>query len=143
VLQYRALQCDLSPSIKYYASYVEPGFKTIDRNITSVYYCGLVCARQMAANGSGAIVVTSSQVSEVARPGMSHCTAAKGGVRQLVRAMAVDLPPYGIRVNAIASGPTLTPGNPAMFERPDVAEVNQRTIPRQGCRSQDGGYTIL
>jgi NAD(P)-dependent dehydrogenase (short-subunit alcohol dehydrogenase family) len=103
--------------------------RMIDRNLTSVYYCGLVCARQMAANGSGAIVVTSSQLSEVARPGMSHYAAAKGGVRQLVKAMAVDLAQYEIRVNAIAPGPTLTPGNQAMFERPDVAEVNQRTIP--------------
>lgn len=101
----------------------------IDRNLTSVYYCSLVCARQMAANGGGAIVVTSSQLSEVARPGMSHYSAAKGGVRQLVKAMAVDLAPHGIRVNAMAPGPTLTPGNRAMFEQPDVAEANLRTIP--------------
>jgi NAD(P)-dependent dehydrogenase (short-subunit alcohol dehydrogenase family) len=101
----------------------------IDRNLTSVYYCSLVCARQMAAQGGGSIVVTSSQLSEVARPGMGHYAAAKGGVRQLVKAMAVDLAPYGIRVNAMAPGPTLTPGNRAMFERPEVAEANLRTIP--------------
>jgi NAD(P)-dependent dehydrogenase (short-subunit alcohol dehydrogenase family) len=103
--------------------------RMVDRNLTSVYYCSLVCARQMATNGGGAIVVTSSQLSEVARPGMSHYAAAKGGVRQLVKAMAVDLAAYGVRVNAMAPGPTLTPGNRAMFERPDVAETNRRTIP--------------
>jgi NAD(P)-dependent dehydrogenase (short-subunit alcohol dehydrogenase family) len=103
--------------------------RMIDRNLTSVYLCSLVCARQMATNGGGAIVVTSSQLSEVARPGMGHYVAAKGGVRQLVKAMAVDLAPHGIRVNAMAPGPTLTPGNRAMFERPDVAEFNRRTIP--------------
>lgn len=103
--------------------------RMIDRNLTSVYYCSLVCARQMASNGGGSIVVTSSQLSEVARPGMGHYATAKGGVRQLVKAMAVDLAPHGIRVNAIAPGPTLTPGNRAMFERPDVAEANRRTIP--------------
>lgn len=103
--------------------------RMIDRNLTSVYYCGLVCARQMASNGGGAIVVTSSQLSEVARPGMGHYAAAKGGVRQLVKAMAVDLAPHGIRVNAMAPGPTLTPGNRAMFERPEVSATNQRTIP--------------
>ena len=101
----------------------------IDRNLTTVYYCSLVCARQMAANGGGAIVVTSSQLSEVVRPGMGHYAAAKGGVRQLVKAMAVDLAPHGIRVNALAPGPTLTPGNRTMFERPEVAEANLRTIP--------------
>jgi NAD(P)-dependent dehydrogenase (short-subunit alcohol dehydrogenase family) len=103
--------------------------RMIDRNLTSVYLCSLVCARQMASNGVGTIVVISSQLSEVARPGMGHYAAAKGGVRQLVKAMAVDLAPHGIRVNAMAPGPTLTPGNRAMFERPDVAEVNRRTIP--------------
>jgi NAD(P)-dependent dehydrogenase (short-subunit alcohol dehydrogenase family) len=103
--------------------------RMIERNLTSVYLCSLVCARQMATNGDGTIVVTSSQLSEVARPGMGHYAAAKGGVRQLVKVMAVDLAPHGIRVNAIAPGPTLTPGNRAMFERPDVAEANRRTIP--------------
>ena len=101
----------------------------VDRNLTSVYYCSLVCARGMAARGGGSIVITSSQLSEVARPGMGHYAAAKGGVRQLVKAMAVDLAPHGIRVNAMAPGPTLTPGNRAMFERPEVAEANLRTIP--------------
>ena len=103
--------------------------RMIDRNLTSVYYSSLLCARHMAANGGGAIVVTSSQLSEVARPGMGHYAAAKGGVRQLVKGMAVDLAPHGIRVNAIAPGPTLTPGNRALFERPEVAEANLRTIP--------------
>lgn len=81
--------------------------RMIDRNLTSVYYCSLVCARQMAANGGGAIVVTSSQLSEVARPGMGHYAAAKGGVRQLVKVMAVDLAPHGIRVKLIAARATL------------------------------------
>jgi NAD(P)-dependent dehydrogenase (short-subunit alcohol dehydrogenase family) len=103
--------------------------RMIDRNLNSVFLCSLVCARQMATTGGGAIVATSSQLSEVARPGMGHYAAAKGGVRQLVKAMAVDLAPHGIRVNALAPGPTLTQGNRAMFERPDVAEVNRRTIP--------------
>jgi glucose 1-dehydrogenase len=103
--------------------------RMIARNLNSVFLCSLVCARQMATNGGGAIVATSSQLSEVARPGMGHYAAAKGGVRQLVKAMAVDLAPHRIRVNALAPGPTLTPGNRSMFERPDVAEVNRRTIP--------------
>jgi NAD(P)-dependent dehydrogenase (short-subunit alcohol dehydrogenase family) len=101
----------------------------IDRNLTSVYLCCAAFGRHIAEDGGGAIVVTSSQLGEVVRPGMSHYAAAKGGVKQLVKAMAVDLAEHGIRVNAVAPGPTVTPGNREMFERPEVREANLRTIP--------------
>lgn len=107
----------------------ERWWPTLHRNLTTVYLCSLVFARHMAAGGGGAIVVTSSQLGEVVRPGMSHYSAAKGAVKQLVKAMAVDLAAHGVRVNALAPGPTLTPGNRAMFERPDVVDDNLRTIP--------------
>ncbi len=98
----------------------------IDLNLNGAFNCGLVFARHMAEAGGGAIVFTASQLSEVARPGMSHYCAAKGGVRQLVRGMALDLGPLGIRVNAIAPGPTMTEANRDLQERPDVREVNLR-----------------
>jgi NAD(P)-dependent dehydrogenase (short-subunit alcohol dehydrogenase family) len=101
----------------------------VDRNLTSVFLSCSVFGRLMATSGGGAIVVTSSQLAEVARPQLAHYAAAKGGVKQLVKAMAVDLAPFGIRVNAVAPGPTLTPGNREMFERPDVRDENMRTIP--------------
>ena len=101
----------------------------IDRNLTSVYLCCVAFARLMVEDAGGAIVVTSSQLGEVVRPGMSHYAAAKGGVKQLVKGMAVDLAEHGIRVNAVAPGPTFTPGNREMFERPEVREANLRTIP--------------
>lgn len=103
--------------------------RMIDRNLTSVFLCCSAFGREMAQTGGGAIVVTSSQLAEVVRPGMGHYAAAKGGVKQLVKAMAVDLAPMGIRVNAMAPGPTLTPGNKEMFERPEVREANLRTLP--------------
>jgi NAD(P)-dependent dehydrogenase (short-subunit alcohol dehydrogenase family) len=103
--------------------------RMLDRNLTVAFNTGLVFARHMAASGGGAIVFTSSQLSEVVRPGLAHYSAAKGAIRQLVRAMAVDLAPHGIRVNAIAPGPTATPGNREFFARPDVAETNRRLVP--------------
>ena len=103
--------------------------RMVERNLTSAFLTCWAFGRAMAASGGGAIVVTSSQLGEVARPGMAHYAAAKGGVKQLVKAMAVDLAPRGIRVNALAPGPTLTPGNREMFERPEVREANLRTIP--------------
>ncbi len=101
----------------------------LDRNLTLAFNCGLVFARHMAGQGGGAIVFTSSQLSEVVRPGLAHYAAAKGGIRQLVRGMAVDLARHRIRVNAIAPGPTETPANREFFARPEVAEVNRRLVP--------------
>ncbi|HVB77191.1 MAG TPA: SDR family oxidoreductase [Candidatus Nitrosotalea sp.] len=98
------------------------------RNLSTAFNCGLVFARQMARQGGGAIVFTSSQLSEVTRPGLAHYAAAKGAVRQLVRGMAVDLAEHGIRVNAIAPGTTFTPGNREYFSRPEVAEANRRMV---------------
>ena len=43
--------------------------------------------------------------------------------------MAVDLADHGIRVNAVAPGPTQTPGNAAWFDRPEVVAEHERIIP--------------
>ena len=104
--------------------------RMVDRNLTSTFYTSLAFARRMAEDGDGgAIVCISSQLSEVVRPSLAHYCAAKGGVRQLVRAMAVDLAAHDIRVNAVAPGPTWTPGNRELFSRPEVRERNERSIP--------------
>jgi NAD(P)-dependent dehydrogenase (short-subunit alcohol dehydrogenase family) len=75
------------------------------------------------------IVFTGSQLAEVVRPGLAHYSAAKGGLKQLMRGMAVDLARHGIRVNAVAPGATWTEANRPYFSRPDVAEANRRLIP--------------
>lgn len=101
----------------------------VDRNLTGSFLCGSEAARLLAPNGGGSIVFISSQLSRVVRPGLAHYAAAKGGVEQLARGMALDLVPAGIRVNAVAPGPVMTPGNEAWFQRPDVIEEHARTIP--------------
>lgn len=101
----------------------------LDRNLTSTFYTALVFGRLMAAEPAGSIVLVSSQLSGVVRPGLAHYGAAKGAINQLVRGMAVDLGPLGIRVNAIGPGPTETPGNAAWFARPDIQEQHARQIP--------------
>jgi gluconate 5-dehydrogenase len=101
----------------------------IDRNLTSTFHTALVIARMMAADGGGSIVLVSSQLSVVVRPGLAHYSAAKGAINQLVRGMAVDLGSHGIRVNAIAPGPTITPGNAAWFSQPDVEQFHAELIP--------------
>lgn len=101
----------------------------LTRNLRTVFVSCRGFARAMAEAGGGAIVIVSSQLSVVVRPGMAHYVSAKGAVTQFVKAAAVDLAPFGIRVNALAPGPTLTPGNAAFFEKREVIEAHQRSIP--------------
>ena len=68
------------------------------------------CARAMVANGrGGAIVATSSSAALVSDSGFSHYSTSKIALSHLVRVAARELGAHGIRVNAVAPGPTLTP----------------------------------
>ena len=72
----------------------------------------------MEAQGAGgSIVLVGSQLAHVGVPGYASYSAAKGGVTALVRTLAVDHGPAGIRVNALAPGVVRTPM--AYVDRPD------------------------
>jgi NAD(P)-dependent dehydrogenase (short-subunit alcohol dehydrogenase family) len=78
-------------------------------NLKGQYLCGQVVVRHMATAGGGSIINTSSQLGEgAANPNRAHHLASKGGSRMLTRAMAIDLAPHNIRVNALAPGVTVT-----------------------------------
>jgi len=71
------------------------------------FLCGKYAAEQMVKQGRGGKIVNLSSTSGVRgnRAKLAYC-AAKGGVMNLTRAMAIDLAPYRIRVNTVI--PTLT-----------------------------------
>lgn len=103
--------------------------QVIDDNLNAAFNVGLIFARWMARHGGGTFVFTSSQLSEVVRPGLSHYVTAKGGLRQLIKAMAVDLAPHGIRVNAFAPGPTKVPVTQSWWDNETGREQARREIP--------------
>ena len=57
----------------------------------------------------GSLVLVSSQLAHIGAPGYSSYCAAKGGIESLVRALAVEVGPDGVRVNAVAPGLVQTP----------------------------------
>src|SRR5205814_8465591 len=81
----------------------------IDQNRRATYACGLAEAKQMVAQGDGGLIINVSS-GETTRPaiGLAPYGAAKSGINHLVKTMATELGPYGIRVNAIAPGTTFT-----------------------------------
>ena len=76
----------------------------IATNLTAPFAVSQAVLPGMIARKSGKIIHIASLLSELARPGVVPYTAAKGGVRQLTRGMAVELAPHNIQVNAIAPG---------------------------------------
>lgn len=73
-------------------------------NLKSVFLCSLRAAHLMARRRQGVIINMSSGGATHAHRGMASYDASKGGIEALTRAMALDLAPYGIRVNALIPG---------------------------------------
>ena len=93
----------------------------IATNLTAPFVLSQAVLPGMIARKSGKIVHVASIMSDLARPSVVPYTAAKGGVRQLTRGMAVELAPHNIQVNAIGPGYFATEMNRALI---DDAEFN-------------------
>ena len=73
-------------------------------NVEGLFVVGQSVARRMVARRRGRIINICSVMSEMARPGTSAYTASKGAAKMLTKAMAAELGPQGINVNAIGPG---------------------------------------
>jgi gluconate 5-dehydrogenase len=93
----------------------------IATNLTAPFLVAQAALPGMIARRSGKIINIASLMSDLARPTVVPYTAAKGGVRQLTRGMAVELAPHNIQVNAISPGYFATEMNRALI---DNAEFN-------------------
>jgi NAD(P)-dependent dehydrogenase (short-subunit alcohol dehydrogenase family) len=80
----------------------------INVNLKGSFLVGQAVARQMVAQGRGAIVNMSSVNGLTAIATIASYNASKGGVNQLTRAMALGLIDHGVRVNAVAPGTIAT-----------------------------------
>ena len=79
-------------------------------NLTGVYNCCVRAARLFAAQRSGVIIALSSGGATRSHRGNAAYDAAKGGIEALVRAMALDLGPYGVRCCGLVPGSIDTRG---------------------------------
>jgi 3-oxoacyl-[acyl-carrier protein] reductase len=77
---------------------------TLDINLTGVFLCSQIVAREMVKQKNGAIVNMASTNGLVGEFGMSGYNASKFGVVGLTMTLAIELAPYGVRVNAAAPG---------------------------------------
>jgi NAD(P)-dependent dehydrogenase (short-subunit alcohol dehydrogenase family) len=83
--------------------------KVIDVNLSGPFYLVKYGIPALIEHGGKSIILTASELGTVgAKETVAYC-AAKGGVINMVRALAIDCAPYDIRVNCLAPGPIDTP----------------------------------
>jgi len=90
----------------------------VDVNLTGVFLVSQAAARCMIPRRHGKIINICSVQSELARPTIAPYTAAKGGVRNLTRAMAAEWGKHNLQVNGIAPGYFKTEMTRALHQDP-------------------------
>ncbi|MDY6812180.1 MAG: SDR family oxidoreductase [Pseudomonadota bacterium] len=113
---------------------VEMGHDTWDLRLKTDLYGPFYCCQQFiqarrSAGGGGRIINITSIHEETPMPGAAAYDAAKGGLRNLTRTLAMELAGERINVNNIAPGMILTPMNEEAVEDPDVRARQTRHIP--------------
>ena len=104
--------------------------KVIAVNLYGSYLVSQVAARQMVKQGQGGKLVFISSVHEdIPFPEYTAYCASKGGVRMLMRNLAMELAQYKINVNNIAPGAIATPINQVVLDDPAAMKNAVSEIP--------------
>ncbi|HEY4329781.1 MAG TPA: glucose 1-dehydrogenase [Phycisphaerae bacterium] len=104
--------------------------KVINVNQYGAFLLSQIAARQMIAQkGPGKLVFISSVHEDIPFPGFTPYCISKGGVRMLMRNIAMELAPYKINVNNIAPGAIATPINQSVLDNPQALKDALTEIP--------------
>jgi NAD(P)-dependent dehydrogenase (short-subunit alcohol dehydrogenase family) len=112
--------------------------RQMDLNVKGTFNVAQAFGREMAARGRGNIIGFSSVRASVVEPGSGVYAATKAAVRQLLRTLAAELGPQGVRVNLIAPSPVETPLTADLQSRGNAyADTAQRSMLRRWAKPQD------
>ncbi len=106
--------------------------RTLAVNLSGLFYCSQTAARLMARQGRGGVIINmSSGGASRAHRHMFGYDTSKGGIEAATRAMALDLAPLNIRVNAVVPGSTRVEHGTAVGDAP-IPPSEVIPLPRQG-----------
>jgi meso-butanediol dehydrogenase/(S,S)-butanediol dehydrogenase/diacetyl reductase len=118
--------------------------KVVNINLCSAFYLARIAIPQMQKQGKGAIVNIASTSGLSADYGLCSYNAAKAGVINLTRAMAIDHAREGIRVNTVCPGYMVTPMTQGFRDNQDLHEDLVEGIPQgRGCDPAEVGQAVL
>ena len=119
--------------------------KTLKTNLEAPFRLARSFAPLFKQQGSGSIVNITSISAELGAEGNPAYGAAKGGLKQLTKALAVDLGPHGIRVNNIGPGYFRTDMTQRSWNDPQLREKRTRRtlLNRWGTTEDLAGLIVL
>ncbi|MGI4893586.1 MAG: SDR family NAD(P)-dependent oxidoreductase [Janthinobacterium lividum] len=112
-------------------------------DLRSVFLCSRFAAPHMVAAGWGRIINISSQLALKGGESLVHYSAAKAGVLGLTKAMARELAPHGVLVNAIAPGPVRTPMIDGLSPQWQTAKQAELPLGRFGLPEEVAPTAVL
>ena len=119
--------------IGYFEEIFETALDHLDHqlhvNVRGMYLMAMAAAEAMAARDGGTICCTASTASFIGEEHQATYNISKGAVAELVRSLAVDLAPYGIRVNGVAPGWVHTPATEEIVADPSQWSKHRTRIP--------------
>jgi len=113
--------------------------RTINVNLRGYWLCSKYVIPSMLSQKSGNVLFVASRTGLRGFPGFAAYSASKGGALALMRSMAADYAPDGIRINAIIPGTLDTPMNAQEFSEPGARD---KYIPRIPARRLGVGNDI-
>jgi NAD(P)-dependent dehydrogenase (short-subunit alcohol dehydrogenase family) len=99
--------------------------RVVDTSLTSTFLMCRAFVPHMQGSGYGRVINLASIMAHVSMPGRSAYSASKSAILGLTRALALELAPEGITVNAISPGPFATEMNTPLIEN---AELNAQFV---------------
>ena len=119
--------------------------KVMEVNVTGTWLCSRAVTPYMKKNGNGRIINMASTLGLVGLANRTPYASSKGAVVQMTRALALELAPFNIMVNAICPGPFLTEMNISIAESDEAKKfiVGATALGRWGMLREIQGAAIF